>query len=257
MARQSSSGKRKSEQAARGDLAEIDVGAEVMRQLVQTLIAAVHPLHHLGTKLGENSCLFCDASRFRGISARRITWHSMIPLVATDTTDGISTVPARFADTGDNRRARRSDPNSTVSGATSSRQTNNLFEALISTKTLSTGARGIARCRQWPYSVAGPGRGRSLKGPRCSGRHFPRCFLARWPWAPAQSRRRKVRLSLRCLPRAKTSLVPTGGQHLPRLRAAAYRLWLGAAARRWERRRSSDRRGRQRLGIGHGPAATL
>ena len=33
--------------ASRGDLAEIDIGTEFMRQLVQTLIAAIHPLHHL------------------------------------------------------------------------------------------------------------------------------------------------------------------------------------------------------------------
>ena len=46
-------------------------------------------------------------------------------------------------------------------------------------------------------------------------------------------------------------------KHLPRVRATADRSWLGAAARRWERRHSSDRRGRQRLGVGRGPAATL
>jgi hypothetical protein len=80
---------RNAARASCGDLTEIDVGAEVMRQLVQAPIAAVIRSIIFRTKLGENSCLFCDASRFLSISARRITWHSMTPLVATDTTDRI------------------------------------------------------------------------------------------------------------------------------------------------------------------------
>jgi hypothetical protein len=74
--------------APRGYLAEIDVGAKVMRQLVQTLIAAVYPLHHLADETrGKFLLVLRGVARLRSSSARRATSDSMIPLVATDTTD--------------------------------------------------------------------------------------------------------------------------------------------------------------------------